>query len=181
PRHHLIAVAVVTSVAAIATAVVPSPGPARASKGASANRMAAGLPAEHPGASPAPAGTAGASARPAGIAAAGGELADAATGTALWSRGRYGRRPIASITKIMTALVVLRAGDLARRIKVTAADVRYVRGSGASGAGLHAGDVLTARQLLEGMLLPSGADAARALATAYGPGWPRFVRRMNAL
>jgi len=51
---------------------------------------------------------------------------------------------------------------------------------GASNAGLLAGDVLTARQLLNAMLLPSGCDAAYVLATAYGPGRAAFVAKMNA-
>jgi hypothetical protein len=55
-----------------------------------------------------------------------------------------------------------------------------VRQRGGSTAGLRAGDILTARQLLEGLLLPSGCDAALALAGAYGPGWRAFVRKMNA-
>jgi D-alanyl-D-alanine carboxypeptidase (penicillin-binding protein 5/6) len=80
----------------------------------------------------------------------------------------------------MTALVVLRAGHLERQIRVSADAEAYVREHGAGGAGLHVGDVLTARQLLEGMLLPSGADAAFLLAQAYGPGRPAFVRKMNA-
>ncbi|MGH3199964.1 MAG: D-alanyl-D-alanine carboxypeptidase family protein, partial [Streptosporangiaceae bacterium] len=42
------------------------------------------------------------------------------------------------------------------------------------------GDVLTARDLLEALLLPSGADAAYTLAGAYGPGLAAFVARMNA-
>jgi D-alanyl-D-alanine carboxypeptidase (penicillin-binding protein 5/6) len=116
----------------------------------------------------------------AGVHAAAAELANGSTGKRLWARQQYGRRPIASITKIMTALVVLRAGRLGRRIRITRADVEYVQANGASNAGLHAGDVLTARQLLYAMLLPSGADAALALATSYGPGWQAFVRRMNA-
>jgi hypothetical protein len=40
--------------------------------------------------------------------------------------------------------------------------------------------VLTARQLLEAMLVPSGCDAAYLLATAYGPGRAAFIREMNA-
>jgi len=52
---------------------------------------------------------------------------------------------------------------------------------GASNAGLRAGDILSARALLYGMLLPSGADAAMALAQSYGPGIPAFVAKMNAL
>ena len=86
---------------------------------------------------------------------------------------------MASITKVMTALVVLRAGHLNQPIKVTPAAVEYARRNDASSAGLIAGDVLTAQQLLEGMLLPSGADAAYLLAHSYGPGWHAFVKAMN--
>ncbi len=80
----------------------------------------------------------------------------------------------------MTALVVAKAGALNRRIRITAADVEYAREHNATTAGLRAGDVLTARQLLYAMLLPSGADAAIALAQSFGPGWPAFVHKMNA-
>ena len=118
---------------------------------------------------------------PAGVGARGAELVNAATGKLLWGRRMNARRPMASITKVMTALVVIRAGHLQRRIRISRAEVRYVRQHDASSAGLHAGDVLTARQLLAGMLVPSGCDAAYALAQAYGhPGWRAFVRKMNA-
>jgi D-alanyl-D-alanine carboxypeptidase (penicillin-binding protein 5/6) len=85
-----------------------------------------------------------------------------------------------SITKVMTALLVIRAGDLDREITVTKGAIRYVHKRGASSAGLIAGDVLTARQLLEAMLLPSGCDAAYLLATSYGPGRNAFIAKMNA-
>lgn len=117
--------------------------------------------------------------RPAGVQARGGELVNATTGRWLWSRGLNVRRPMASITKVMAALVVIRAGRLQRKIKISAAVVAYVRDHDASNAGLHAGDTLTARQLLAALLLPSGCDAAFALARAYGPGWRAFVRKMN--
>jgi D-alanyl-D-alanine carboxypeptidase (penicillin-binding protein 5/6) len=117
---------------------------------------------------------------PPAVAVSGGVLADARSGAMLWSRGLDVRRPMASITKVMTALVVLRAGDLSRRIRVTPAAVAYARRNDASSAGLVAGNVLTAQQLLEGMLLPSGADAAYLLASAYGPGLSAFIGRMNA-
>jgi D-alanyl-D-alanine carboxypeptidase (penicillin-binding protein 5/6) len=84
-----------------------------------------------------------------------------------------------SITKVMTALLVLRAGHLSKVITVTRAAVAYGRRNGASNAGLIAGDKLTARQLLRAMLLPSGCDAAYLLATAYGPGRAAFVAKMN--
>jgi D-alanyl-D-alanine carboxypeptidase (penicillin-binding protein 5/6) len=111
----------------------------------------------------------------------GGELVDLSTGTLLWSQDANVPRPMGSITKVMTALVVLQAGDLDRQIRVTNAAVQYAQKDGASSAGLIAGDVLTAQQLLEAMLLPSGCDAAYLLATAYGPGRPAFIAKMNAM
>lgn len=114
------------------------------------------------------------------IGVLGGELTSAATGTPVWGQAVDVRRPMGSITKVMTALVVLQAGDLNRKIEVTKAAVRYVNRDGASSAGLIRGDVLTARQLLAAMLIPSGCDAAYLLATAYGPGRPAFIAKMNA-
>ena len=111
----------------------------------------------------------------------GADLADASTGAMLWSQDAGVPRPMGSITKVMTALVVLQTGDLGQEIRVTRGAIRYVRRDGASSAGLIAGDVLTARQLLEAMLLPSGCDAAYLLATAYGPGRQTFVAKMNAM
>ncbi len=52
---------------------------------------------------------------------------------------------------------------------------------GASSAGLVPGDTLTTLQLLKGLLLPSGCDAAYVLATAYGPGRTAFVTQMNTM
>jgi serine-type D-Ala-D-Ala carboxypeptidase (penicillin-binding protein 5/6) len=116
---------------------------------------------------------------PADVQALGTDLVDANTGQLLWTRGLHTPRPIGSIAKVMTALLVLQAGDLNRKIRVTRAARRYVRRDGASSAGLMLGDVLTARQLLEAMLVPSGCDAAYLLAAAYGPGRAVFVRKMN--
>jgi D-alanyl-D-alanine carboxypeptidase (penicillin-binding protein 5/6) len=117
---------------------------------------------------------------PKGVLAQGAELVNAGTGQVLWDRGLTTERPIGSITKVMTALVVLRDGNLGRKITIPAAAVAYVNAHGASSARLRPGDTLTAQQLLEAMLLPSGCDAAYVLATVYGPGWPAFVAQMNA-
>jgi D-alanyl-D-alanine carboxypeptidase (penicillin-binding protein 5/6) len=111
----------------------------------------------------------------------GADLVDASTGAQLWGKDASVPRPMGSITKVMTALVVLQAGDLSREITVTRGAIRYVRRKGASSAGLIRGDVLTAGQLLEAMLLPSGCDAAYLLANAYGPGRPAFIAKMNAM
>jgi D-alanyl-D-alanine carboxypeptidase (penicillin-binding protein 5/6) len=121
-----------------------------------------------------------ASAGPGGVEARSAAVENAVTGRLLWSREENTERPMASITKVMTALLVIRAGDLNRTITVPSAALSYVRKYDASNAGLRPGDRLTARQLLYGLLLPSGADAAYTLAQAYGPGIGAFVRKMNA-
>ena len=130
----------------------------------------------------APAGpAAGALARaPRDVLAEGGALVNAGTGAVLWSRGMNTERPMGSITKVMTAIVVLQAGDLHRRIEVPKGVIPYDRKYDASNAGLRPGDYLTTRELLEAMLLPSGCDAAYALAKSYGPGWTAFIAKMNA-
>lgn len=115
------------------------------------------------------------------VAAKGGALADAGTMQLLWSRRLDAERPIASITKVMTALLVIEAGDLNRRIRIPKAVLAYVAKYQGESAGLHPGDVLTARQLLEALLLQSGCDAAYVLATTYGPGMPAFLAKMNAM
>jgi serine-type D-Ala-D-Ala carboxypeptidase (penicillin-binding protein 5/6) len=117
---------------------------------------------------------------PSGVGAWSAAVENAATGRLLWSRGLNTERPMASITKVMTAYLVIRAGHLDRKITIPAAVTGYVRAHNASNAGLRPGDRLTARQLLYALLLPSGADAAYTLAKAYGPGLSKFVTRMNA-
>ncbi|MGH3403237.1 MAG: D-alanyl-D-alanine carboxypeptidase family protein, partial [Streptosporangiaceae bacterium] len=76
---------------------------------------------------------------PSEIRAWGAELVNANTGTRLWSKKLHTPRPIGSIAKVMTALVVLQAGELNRKISVTRAAIRYVRRDGASSAGLVRG------------------------------------------
>ncbi len=138
----------------------------------------AGSLAAAPAASAAP--VSAATAGPAGVAAKSAAVEDAATGRLLWSRALNTERPMASITKVMTALLVIRSGDLNRTITIPSAVVGYVSEWDASNAGLRPGDKLTGRQLLYGLLLPSGADAAYALAEAYGPGLRAFITKMNA-
>jgi serine-type D-Ala-D-Ala carboxypeptidase (penicillin-binding protein 5/6) len=117
---------------------------------------------------------------PSGIQATGAALADAATGRVLWSTGLNTERPIGSIVKVMTALVVIQAGDLNQEITVPESVLAYLNSQNApSTAGLVVGDQLTALQLLEALLLPSGCDAAFTLAEAYGPGIGAFIAKMN--
>jgi D-alanyl-D-alanine carboxypeptidase (penicillin-binding protein 5/6) len=160
---------------------------ARTTRLAAAAILAAGLallvsapPSLAQTAAPASAAPARSSA-PSGVQARAAAIADGSTGTVLWSRELNTERPIGSITKVMTALVVISAGNLNRTITIPSAVVSYVQEHDASSAGLHPGDKLTATELLEALLLPSGADAAYALADAYGPGLTAFIAKMNAV
>jgi D-alanyl-D-alanine carboxypeptidase (penicillin-binding protein 5/6) len=120
-------------------------------------------------------------AAPVGVRSRWAELANAATGANLWSRSSTLERPMGSITKVMTAYVVLTTPgvNLNRVITVPKGIVAYDAG-GASTAGLRPGERYTAMQLLYAMMLPSGCDAAYTLANAYGPGISGFVAKMNA-
>ena len=116
---------------------------------------------------------------PSGIAAKGAYLYDADKATELWGVATTTKRPIGSITKMMTAAVVLHAGNLGKVVTIKKSYVDHVRNNDASSAGLRAGDKVTVRQLLNAMMLPSGCDAAYALGDVYGPGQTKFVAKMN--
>ena len=129
----------------------------------------------------APAAKAAASA-PAGVRSHYAELANAATGANLWSRSSVLKRPMGSVTKVMTAYVVLATPglNLKRVITVPSGIVGYDERFDASTAGLRPGEKYTTLQLLYAMMLPSGCDAAYTLASAYGPGLTGFIAKMNA-
>jgi serine-type D-Ala-D-Ala carboxypeptidase (penicillin-binding protein 5/6) len=123
-----------------------------------------------------------AAAAPVGVRSRLAELANAATGADLWSRSSVTERPMGSITKVMTAYVVLTTPglNLNRVITVPSGIVAYDERYDASTAGLVPGERYTTLQLLYAMLLPSGCDAAYTLASAYGPGLTAFIAKMNA-
>nr|WP_206327498.1 D-alanyl-D-alanine carboxypeptidase [Streptomyces sp. S3(2020)] len=123
------------------------------------------------------------------ITAKGGFLMNSATGTTLFSKSADTKRLTASTTKVMTAKVVLSQSNLNLDAKVTIkkAYSDYIVANGASSANLIVGDKVTVRQLLYGMLLKSGCDAAMALADKYGSGstvaarTKSFISKMNAM
>jgi len=115
------------------------------------------------------------------VKATGAALADVDADDLLWSRQLNTERPIGSITKVMTALVVLQSGDLNRQIRIPKAVIAYVTKYQGESAGLHPGDVLTTGELLEALLLQSACDAAYVLAVTYGPGMSEFLAKMNAM
>lgn len=83
----------------------------------------------------------------------------------------------ASTTKVMTALLALKYGNLNDEITVTEESV--IDEAGASLAGVKPGDTLTLDQLLYGLMLPSGNDAANAIAVHIGGDIDNFVNMMN--
>ncbi|MFE4636079.1 D-alanyl-D-alanine carboxypeptidase family protein [Streptomyces sp. NPDC056773] len=115
-------------------------------------------------------------------------LMDGATGATLSSKAGNTRREGASTTKIMTAHVVLTAPglDLNKKVTIRQEYLDYVYLQGGSSANLKAGATPTVRQLLYAMMLPSGCEAAYALADTFGSGTTRaartadFIAKMNA-
>src|SRR5262249_61253190 len=104
------------------------------------------LPAPVPGGfGPERARGAPAAAAPTGVRALGAELADAGTGQQLWGRDPGTKRPMGSVTKVMTALVVIEAGRLGRKIRGPAAAGRSVASRDASSACPPRGGVPPAR------------------------------------
>ncbi|MFD4115744.1 D-alanyl-D-alanine carboxypeptidase family protein [Streptomyces niveus] len=135
----------------------------------------------------APAAQAAAAALPT-LTAKGAFLLDDTTGAKKYGKNADIRRQMASTTKIMTAAVVLNTKgiDLNRKVTIKQTYRDYVVREGASTADLRTGDKVTIRQLLYGLMLPSGCDAAYALADAIGTGstvaarTKSFISKMNA-
>jgi D-alanyl-D-alanine carboxypeptidase (penicillin-binding protein 5/6) len=107
-------------------------------------------------------------------------LMDAESGLYLAGENADEQLPIASTTKIMSALVILEDGvDLDDEVEVTSEAEEYVGGT-YSNVGLIAGERLTARDLLTAALVPSGTEAIYVLAQRFGAGSvDNFVERMN--
>lgn len=103
---------------------------------------------------------------------------DVATGQPLYEKNADVARPIASITKIMTAMVVLDAGlDMREEIKLDPED--FVGPKRASSR-LKSGDRMNRAELLLMTLMKSENPAAKSLARNYPGGYDAFMRAMNA-
>lgn len=121
------------------------------------------------------------------VSAKGWVAVDAKTGKHLGGDKADEARPMASTTKIMTAWTVLKLADaqptvLDETVTFSAAAARTIGTS----SKLQAGDKIAVKELLYGLLLPSGNDAAYALAEHFGPrmagsepGVEKFVAAMN--
>ncbi|WP_234021575.1 MULTISPECIES: D-alanyl-D-alanine carboxypeptidase family protein [unclassified Streptomyces] len=121
------------------------------------------------------------------IVAKGGYVMNNSTAKTLYTKAADTKRSTGSTTKIMTAKVVLAQSNLNldKKVTIQKAYSDYVVANNASQAHLIVGDKVTVRQLLYGLMLPSGCDAAYALADTYGSGSTRaarvksFIGKMN--
>lgn len=113
--------------------------------------------------------------RPPQVSAKAAVIMDAGTGQVVYEKNSHERRAQASTTKMVTALVTLEKAQLSDVVKA-GPDVKVEP----SVIGLDPGDQLTVEQLLYGLLLPSGNDAAVALADYVGGSIPGFAAMMNA-
>lgn len=111
----------------------------------------------------------------AGLSAKAAILIDAQTGTVIAEKNERQRLPMASTTKIMSALLLLESGDLDTQFKV---DNNAIMVEGSS-MGLCEDDIVTKRALCYGMLLPSGNDAANQTAVMLAGSTEKFAEMMN--
>jgi serine-type D-Ala-D-Ala carboxypeptidase (penicillin-binding protein 5/6) len=100
---------------------------------------------------------------------------DYASNRIMYANGANRQLPPASTTKMMTALLTMEEGGLSATVTVSP----LAAGVGGTSMNLAAGQTLTVLELLYGLLLPSGNDAAMALAQRDSPDPQAFVNRMN--
>lgn len=107
-----------------------------------------------------------------------GLLLDLNDQTVMYSKGAYERVYPASITKIMTALLAFQYGNMDDVVTITQENVTLEEGSQV--IGFVPGDQVTMDQLVHGLLVYSGNDAASAIATHIGGSTEEFVSMMNS-
>lgn len=98
-------------------------------------------------------------------------------GKVLFQKNAFERMHPASITKVMTALLAVRYGDLDEA--VTVGEETVIHEAGASLCNIAPGDTLTLRELLYGLMLPSGNDAGAAIAVHMAGSIEAFADQMN--
>ncbi|HLZ63839.1 MAG TPA: serine hydrolase [Ktedonosporobacter sp.] len=104
---------------------------------------------------------------------------DAGTGKVMFDLNSHAHLPIASTTKIMTAIIAIENGNLDQLVTIQKSELNEVP-AGMSLAYLQAGDQISLRDLLYALLLPSGSDAAVVIAHQIAGTTPAFVAMMNA-
>lgn len=116
-------------------------------------------------------------ASPPTIQASAAAVVDGDTGQLIWGKNPHESLPPASMTKMMTALVTLQNASDLNEIVTSGVDASQMAGD--SVMGLHPQERLSLRDLLYGMLVPSGDDAALVIARAVGGSDAHFVGMMN--
>ncbi len=111
-----------------------------------------------------------------GLSASGVIIVDLGTLQTVYAQSPLQPRPMASLTKLMTALIIVEHHDLDERVAITNA----VAGTDGNVAGLEVGDEYALGDLLTVMLVHSANDAAVALAVHHGGSEDAFVDAMNA-
>src|SRR6266516_283455 len=108
-------------------------------------------------------------------------LLDADTGATLYAHNPFTHLPMMSTTKLMTAVLAIEQGKPDQKITITAAMYQDISqlSAGSTLFGLKRGETYTLQDLLYGLLLQSGNDAAIAIADALGGNLPHFVAGMN--
>ena len=107
-------------------------------------------------------------------------LVDADAGLVVAEKNGSAKMYPASMTKVMTLLVACEhITDLSEKLEITQDIVDYVQKEGASNCGFKAGEQVTMQDLLYGLILPSGADAALALVRRIAGSEEQFVALMN--
>ena len=107
-------------------------------------------------------------------------LVDADAGLVVAEKNGSAKMYPASMTKVMTLLVACEhITDLNEKLEITQDIVDYVKKEGASNCGFKAGEQVTMLDLLYGLILPSGADAALALVRRIAGSEEQFVTLMN--
>nr|MCR5042480.1 serine hydrolase [Clostridia bacterium] len=103
-------------------------------------------------------------------------------GEVIYAKNETEQRSIASLTKLMTAAVVLKnVEDLEDTVTCSYEAIHSLDGTNSSVAGLYADEELTVKQLLYLLLVGSANDAANVLAEYVGGTIESFVEKMNAL
>lgn len=118
-----------------------------------------------------------ASAVPSTVSAHAAILIEAGSGDVIYEKNSHEKLPMASTTKIMTALVALEEGDLSKTVQIAEA------ACGVEGSSIYltAGEELTLEDLLYALMLESANDAAAAIACEIAGGIEPFAERMNRL
>ena len=100
--------------------------------------------------------------------------------TVLYEKNSTDKTSIASLTKIMTGIVAIENIDnLDEKVKLTNADFKGLREANLATAGFRVGEEVTYRDLLYGLMLPSGADAAQSLTRNIAGSTEKFIEMMN--